>query len=68
MGISEAVGFRPAAALTSQATAAIAGQVCRRVLRWFARRGLIDPDDVREMLTWENSGFSIGAAESASWV
>jgi Putative transposase len=32
-----------------------------RVLRWFARSGLIDSDDVREMLTWENSGFSLDA-------
>jgi hypothetical protein len=29
-----------------------------RVLRWFARSGLIEADDVREMLAWENSGFS----------
>ena len=33
-----------------------------RVLRWFARSGLIEPDDVREMLAWENSGFSLDAA------
>jgi hypothetical protein len=24
----------------------------RRVLRWFSRRGLLDPDDARDMLTW----------------
>jgi hypothetical protein len=33
-----------------------------RVLRWFARSGLIEPEDVREMLAWENSGFSLDAA------
>jgi hypothetical protein len=33
-----------------------------RVLRWFTRRGLIEPDDVREMLAWENSGFCLDAA------
>ena len=33
-----------------------------RVQRWFARSGLIEPDDVRKMLTWENSGFSLDAA------
>jgi hypothetical protein len=33
-----------------------------RVLRWFARSGLIEPDDVREMIAWENSGFSLVAA------
>jgi hypothetical protein len=32
------------------------------VLRWFARSGLIEPDDVREMLAWDNSGFSLDAA------
>jgi hypothetical protein len=52
------VCFRPAAALTPEAVAAIAEQV----LHWFARRGLIEPDDVREMLAWKNSGFSLDAA------
>jgi hypothetical protein len=33
-----------------------------RVLRWFARSGLIEPDDVREMLAWENTGFSLDAS------
>ena len=32
------------------------------MLRWFARSGLIGRDDVREMLAWQNSGFSIDAA------
>jgi hypothetical protein len=32
-----------------------------RVLRWFARSGLIDRGDVREMLTWKNSGFPLDA-------
>ena len=54
--------FRAAADLTPEALAAIAEQVRVRVLRWFARSGLIEPDDVREMLTWENSGFSLDAA------
>jgi hypothetical protein len=30
-------------------------------MRWFARSGLIEPDDVREMLAEENSGFSLDA-------
>ena len=54
--------FRPAASLTPEALAAIAEQVRVRVLRWFGRSGLIEPDDVREMLAWENSGFSLDAA------
>jgi hypothetical protein len=47
--IPQAVHFRPAAELTPQALAAIAEQVRVRVLRWFARSGLIEPDDVHEM-------------------
>jgi hypothetical protein len=54
--------FLPAAELTPEALAAIAEQVRVRVLRWFARSGLIEPDDVREMLAWEHSGFSLDAA------
>jgi hypothetical protein len=33
-----------------------------RVLRWFARSGLIGPDAVHEMLAWVISGFSLNAA------
>jgi len=58
----QAVRFRAAAELTPEAVAAIAEQVRIRVLRWFARSGLIEPDDVRERLAWENSGFSLDAA------
>jgi hypothetical protein len=36
--------------LTLDADAAIAQQVRERVLLWFARSGMIDRDDVREML------------------
>ena len=36
-------------------------QVCRQVLRWFSRRGLLDPDDARDMLAWANSRFSLDA-------
>ncbi len=36
-------------------------QVRRCVLRWFSRHRLLDPDDVRDMLTWDNSGFSLDA-------
>jgi hypothetical protein len=57
----QAVRFRAAAELTPQARAAIAEQVRVRVLRWFARSGLIEPENVREMLAWENRGFSLGS-------
>ncbi len=60
--IPQSVRFRPAAELTPEALAAIAEQVRVRVLRWLARSGLIEPDDVRELLAWENSGFSLDAA------
>ena len=43
----QAVRFRPAAELTPEAVAAIAEQARVRVLRWFARSGLIEADDVR---------------------
>jgi hypothetical protein len=56
------VRFRPAAALTPEAVAAIADQVRVRVLRWFSRSRLIQSEDVRAMLAWETSGFSLDAA------
>jgi hypothetical protein len=56
------VRFRAAADLTPQALAAITEQVRIRVLRWFARGGLIEPENVPEMLAWENSGFLLDAA------
>jgi hypothetical protein len=34
----------------------------RRVLRWFARRGLLDGEDARDKLAWDNSGFSFDAS------
>jgi hypothetical protein len=40
-------------ALTPNAVAAIAEEDRVRVLRWCARTGLIDPDDVRSMLAQE---------------
>jgi hypothetical protein len=61
-GVSAAIRFRPAAAPTPDALAASLEQVRVRVLRWFARRGLIAFADVRDMLAWENSGFSLDAA------
>jgi hypothetical protein len=50
--VRQSVRFRPAAGLTPEAIAAIAAiaeHVRVRVLRWFARSGLIESDDVREM-------------------
>ncbi|AUB85154.1 transposase [Candidatus Thiodictyon syntrophicum] len=56
------VQFRQASSLAPEQVAVIEAQVRRRVLRWFSRRGLLDPDDARDMLTWDNSGFSLDAS------
>ena len=38
-------------------------QVRARVLRWFARAGLLDPTDVRDMAGWHHGGgFSLDAS------
>jgi len=46
----QSVRFRPAAELTPESVAAITEQVRIRVLRWFARSGPIERNDVREVL------------------
>jgi hypothetical protein len=46
----QAVCLRPATDLIPQAIAVITEQARVRVLRWFARSGLIEPGDAREML------------------
>jgi len=56
------VQFRQASAPTPEVVAAIQQQVRRRVLRWFSRHGLLDPDDARDMLAWASSGFSLDAS------
>jgi hypothetical protein len=56
------VQFPEALALTPETVATIEAQVRRRVLRWFSRHGLLDPDDARDMLAWDNSGFSLDAS------
>ncbi len=42
--------------------AAITEHVRRRVLRWFARSGLLEPEAARDMLGWAHGGFSLDAA------
>jgi len=42
--------------------ASITEQVRRRVVRWFARRELIEPDDARDRLAWKHGGFSLDAS------
>lgn len=37
--------------------------IAKRVLRWFARRGLLEPEDARAMLEWaSDGGFSLNAS------
>ncbi len=55
------VQFREALAPTPETVATIEAQVRRRVLRRVSRHGLLDPDDARDMLAWDNSGFSLDA-------
>ena len=33
-----------------------------RMPRWFARTGLLNADDARDMLTWDDTGFSLDPA------
>ena len=57
------VYFAEAAALTPEDLAAVQQQVRARVLRWFARAGLLDPADARDMAGWDHGGgFSLDAS------
>jgi hypothetical protein len=58
----EAVRFREAA-LTAEDIQWGQARVRQRVLRWFAARGYLDKDDVKEMAAWSSGGgFSLDAA------
>jgi len=49
-------------ALSQADIAAIRICVSQRVLRWFVRRGWLDPDEARAMRDWHNDGgFSLDA-------
>jgi hypothetical protein len=49
-------------ALSQADIAAIQTRVSQRVLRWFVRRGWLDPDEARAMRDWHNDGgFSLDA-------
>jgi hypothetical protein len=54
------VQFHEAIGLEAQDAQALARTVQLRVLRWFARRGLLDPSTAADMRTWQGSGgFSV---------
>jgi len=50
------VRFLHVPAITPRQVAAIAERVRRRMLSWLARSGLLDADDFRAMLAW-NDGY-----------
>jgi hypothetical protein len=54
--------FLPARPITAADLAALTVRVRRRVIRWFRMQQLLDAAAAADMLTWENSGFSIDAS------
>ena len=60
---AETVHFHEATALSHEDIAAVQREVRVRVLRLFARRGLITPEVAAEMRQWKHGGgFSLDAA------
>ena len=54
--------FHEATALTPQLLERLQHTVRRRVLRHFARHGLLEPHDAKDMLAWDHGGgFSLNA-------
>jgi hypothetical protein len=58
--IERGVRFHEATGLEARDAEALTSTVQLRVLRWFARRGLLDPSTVADMRTWQGTGgFSV---------
>ena len=53
--------FLPARPITQVHLAALTERVRCRVIRWFRRSRLLAATAAADMLTWENSGFSVDA-------
>ena len=53
--------FHPASAIDETAVAQVQTDLCRRILRAFVGRGLIEQADAKEMLGYQHSGFSVDA-------
>jgi hypothetical protein len=49
--------------LTSYDSADTQDNIRKHVLKLFNRRGWIEKDEIEKMLTYENSGFSLDAAD-----
>ena len=54
--------FLPARPITQADLGALTERVRRRVIRWFRLTRLLDTAAAADMLTWENSGFSVDAS------
>ena len=58
--VERGVRFHEATGLEARDAEALARTVQLRVLRWFARRGLLDPSAAADMRTWQGTGgFSV---------
>ena len=58
--VERGVRFHEATALEARDAEALARTVQLRVLRWFVRRGLLDPSAAADMRTWRGTGgFSV---------
>ena len=61
--VERGVRFHEATGLEARDAEALARTVQLRVLRWFRRRGLLDPSTVADMRTWQGTGgFSVDAS------
>jgi hypothetical protein len=56
VGEDRQVHFAETGTLTPEDLDAAQQQVRARTLRWFARAGLLDPTDARDMLCWHHGG------------
>jgi hypothetical protein len=58
---SEGVAFLPSRPISPADLTTLTERVRHRLVCWFRRRHLIDGKAAADMLTWQNSGFSIDA-------
>jgi hypothetical protein len=61
-GCCASPAFLPARPINQADLAALTERVRRRVIRWFRLTRLLDTAAAADMLTWENSGFSVDAS------
>ena len=54
--------FYPINALSPDEIQSVQEQIRKKVLRFFQRKGLLDPDAASDMLDWDNGGFSLNAS------